>query len=84
MTDLFGAALCKYNLKDAANKCNEVKYTSGMSVDSSSGLVKCGYAQDQKCNYTNTDKTTYSTDCSCALNADGDAFCAASPGDSKS
>lgn len=70
--------LCKYALKDANNKCNEISYTPGMTVDSDAKLVRCDFTANQRCNYTNTDNTTYSNPCECGLNDAGSSWCPAS------
>jgi hypothetical protein len=54
-----------------------------MPIDKSSNLVKCDYANDQKCNYTNSDSSVETTACSCTLNENGDSYCPASQGNSK-
>ena len=75
------SVLCKSG-EALNNKCNEVKYATGMKVDSKSGLVKCDWAKNEKCNYLNSDNSTVTRDCSCALNPEGDSWCPTSQFDS--
>ena len=50
-----------------------------MSEDSSAKLVKCDYVNNQMCNYTNYDNTTFTQACECAYNEDGNSWCPAAP-----
>jgi hypothetical protein len=81
LTDVENAgSLCQSGLRNNG-KCDVTRYGADMKVDTTSGLVKCDLGA--RCNYMYNDNTTYSEDCTCALNEEGSSWCRLSVSESK-
>ena len=68
------------------NVCNRRWYDpatyNSSAVDKTSKMIKCDWNSGEgKCWYKfSADNNTYSQDCSCALNKNGDSYCPVAPG----
>jgi hypothetical protein len=67
--------LCKSG-KSNKDKCDSIAYGKNMTVDTTSGMVRCNFTANQRCNYKwSSDDTTFDNACECALNEEGSSWC---------
>jgi len=83
VSDLSGEILCASGAMDNKGKCNLVSYGQNMTVDSASELVMCNQTDVDSCHYMNSDNSTFSTTCDCAMNEAGSSWCSAAVKESK-